>query len=362
MELAGRIRWLALAAPVALAAVASPTLPASTGALAAMPAAERPCPAASARARAPSRPAWYRLDAVLDARGTLVGQQLVAGVGEERWSASLPPESFASGPVGALVLVGDDDGERSRLRTLDAAAGCWAEVGTSSDVVRSAVLMPGGQRAYEHRVERATRRDLGVWERDLETGRAGASPLLAGLPPDPAYGPTFATSVLAAADGRLVVSSCGERACRTRVVDPASGQVAAVGGTGPAAGVVGGRLIALEACGGLPCPLDAFDLASGDRERLRDAGGLAVVAPDPPGAIVLAGEDGLEVLRLGARAAAVPGTAGLVPLLAASTAVSGAEAPRGRVALAPDGLVTDPAAIRFLDPAALQPVPSEVLP
>jgi hypothetical protein len=371
MELAGRIRWLALVAPVALAVAATLGRPAPPGAQAARPPAEpaasppvdRACAADLDRGTAGAAGgAWYRMEPVLDAGGTLAGQRLTVGRGGASWSVSLPPESFASGPVGGRVLVGDDDGRRSRLRTLDAARGCWSDVGATSDVVRSALLVPGG-RVFEHRVERTTRQDLGVWERDPAAGLRGVSALLAGLPDDAGYGPTFTTSLLAAPDGRLVVSSCGIRACRTRVVDPASGRTASVARTGPAVGLAGGRLVALEACEGLPCTLASFDLASGAATPLDDVDGPAVVAPDATGTVVVADDGGLGVLELDAPTldAAVPGTSGLAPLLAASTADSGAEPQSGRIAVAPGGRVTDPSAIRFLDPSALQ-LTEEVLP
>ena len=47
----------------------------------------------------------------------------------------------------------------------------------------------------------------------------------AGLGADAELGRTFSTELLVAADGRLVVSSCGAQACRVRVLDPATGRV-----------------------------------------------------------------------------------------------------------------------------------------
>lgn len=365
MELGGRIRWLALALPVALAAAATLARPAPPGVMAAGSSAGNACASGAGSGSGDAwSPAWYRLDPLLDAGGTLAGQQLTVGRGLASWSAALPAESFASGPIGGRVLVGDDDGRRSRLRTLDTVRGCWTVIATSADVIRSAVLTSDGARVYEHRVERATRRDLGVWERVLGAAPAVTTRLLEGVTPDAEHGPTFTTSVLVADDGRVVVSSCGLRACRTRVADPASASVASVAGTGPAAGVIGDRLVALEACDGLPCALDAIDLASGTATRLDDAGGAAVVVPASPDAVVLADSGGLGVLHLGGQTAdaSVPGTAGLAPLPGTSTAASGVESPRGRVAVAPGGRVTDPAAVRFLDLSALQLTDDEVLP
>ena len=364
MELDGRIRWLALALPVALAAAATVARPAPPGVLAAGPAAGGTCASgAGFRGYDVPSPAWYRLDPLLDGGGTLAGQQLTVGRGQARWSWALPAESFAFGPVGGRVLVGDDDGRRSRLRTFDTAGGCWTSLAASADVIRSAVLTQDGTRIYEHRVERTDRHDLGVWTRQLGVAPTVTTRVLDGIAPDADRGPTFTTTVLVADDGRVVVSSCGERVCRTRVADPASGSVASVAETGPAAGVIGDRLVALEAFDGLPCALDLVDLASGAATRLDDAGGGAVVVPGSSDTIVLAEGGGIGVVRLGGQTAdaAVPGTAGFAPIPRTSTATSGVESPLGRVAVAPGGRVTDPSAIRFLDPSALQ-LTDEVLP
>jgi hypothetical protein len=262
------------------------------------------------------------------------------------------------------VLVGDDDGQRSRLRLLDTGLGCWTALGTASDVIRSAVLAPDGARLFDHRVARATRRDLGTWQRILGGHASAAARVLPGLPPDAAYGPTFSTSLLVAGDGRLVESACGERACRTRVLDPGTGAVATVNGTGPAAGLAGGRLVAFAPCDGLPCVVNAVDLASGAASPLDEADGPVVAAPDGAGVVVLADDGGLGVVRLGSGAAdlRVPSTDGLAPVVASSTAISGIEAPHGQVAVAPGGRVSDPSVVQFLDPAALQLSAGEVLP
>ncbi len=368
MELARRTRWIALSLPVALAAAAALARPAPPGVLAAAgPAAERACAqeaSADGDSGAAAGGAWYRLDPRLDARSTLVGRVLTAGRGSARWTAELPPESFASGPVGGRVLVGDDDGQRSRLRLFDTSRGCWSVVGTEASVIRSALLTADASGLYEHRVDRATRRDLGVWQRD---GRVPGDTrrVLPGLDPSPAYGPTFSTTLVLADDGRLAVSSCGERACRTRVLDPATGATSTAGGTGPAAGVVGDQLVALQACDGLPCPVRAIDLASGTASALGGpATGAAVLATDGSGLVVVPDERGLRVVR--ARGAAptsdVPGTSGLAPVPRTSTSETGFEAPLGLVAVAPGGTAADPSLVRLLDPATLQITAGEVLP
>jgi hypothetical protein len=367
MELVRRNRWIALSLPVALAAVAALARPAPPGVLAAA----RPLPV-DACAQVASvggsvagvgASAWYRLDAMLDANGTLVGRRLTAGRGAARWTAELPPESFASGPVGGRVLVGDDDGYRSRLRTLDTARGCWSVVGTESSVIRSALFTADASGLYEHRVDRATRRDLGVWQRDAAAPDASRQ-ILPGLDANQVLGPTFSTTLLTADDGRLAVSSCGERACRTRVLDPSTGATTMTDGTGPATGVVGGQLVASEACTGLPCPIRVIDLASGGTSNLGPAMGSAVSAPGGSGLVVLPGEQGLRVARADdpTRTVDVPASSGLAPIPRTSTSETGFEAPRDLVAVAPGGSAADPSLVRLLNPASLQITAVEVLP
>ncbi len=222
-------------------------------------------------------------------------------------------------------------------------------------MVRSAVVAPDGGVAYEHHVDRATRADLGVWRRDLGRGRASAAVrVLDGLPVDASYGATYATDLQVTADGRLVVASCGERACRTRVLDVATGHVAVAHGTGAPAGAVGSRLVTLAACDALPCPLEAVDLVTGTVSLLGEAAGPAVLATSGGGTAVLATAAGLGIARAmdgGGGASDVPRTAGLGPVRHGSTSGSGIEAPAGLIAVAPGGRVDDPASVQLLDPA-----------
>ncbi len=89
-----------------------------------------PCTPAEGAVPPPAGTAWFRLEPVLDRAGTLAGQRLTLGlVGATPRSVDLPPESFASGPVRGRVLVGDDDGSRSRLRVVDVARGCASDAG-----------------------------------------------------------------------------------------------------------------------------------------------------------------------------------------------------------------------------------------
>ena len=69
--------------------------------------------------------AWYRLDPILS-DGVWAGQRLVLGrAGLDRpFRLDLDAESFASGPAGGTVLVGNDDGRTSTLSLLDLSGTC----------------------------------------------------------------------------------------------------------------------------------------------------------------------------------------------------------------------------------------------
>lgn len=294
--------------------------------------------------------AWYRLEPVLDGSGTLAGRHLTAGAsGHRAVHLDLTAESSASGPRDGLVLVVDDDGRRSRLRLLDPARACAMEAGGSAEVVRSAIAAPGGRTAWEHRVDRRTRADLGIWQRDLTTGTA--TRVLPGIPADVRYGPTFVTDLTVGADGRLGVSSCGLQACRTRVFDAGTGGIEQFEGTGALIGVSGGRAVAWAACPGLPCPVLAVDLASGARGVLAQAAGLAALGDPTDSSLVYeAPGGGIRVAEVASGRTRAAGTRAGLPIRASSLADGGAETVMGEVPLAPGGRVTGGAAVRVMDP------------
>jgi hypothetical protein len=350
MEHARRVRLLApLAAAVVIGAVAL-TRPADLRA-GDPPWDPPPCPPGDDR-RAEAPVAWFSLDPQLDATGTLTGQRLTLGTidGSMVRAIDLPPESFATGPVGGRILVGDDDGTRSRLRFVDVAAGCAADLGIETSVVRSAILSPDGRTAWEHRVDRASRADLGVWRRSPAAG--ATSRVLPPLPDDPRFGPTFSTELGLADDGRLTVASCGELACRLRVLDPRAGRVRATEGTGPLIGLAGDRVIAWAPCHGFPCRIDAVDLRSGRRSVVVEGAGLAALGG--PGGRALAYETAsgaLAVLDLPTMRE-IPVTAtDALPVRPGSGARGGADVPPGWVLVAPGGHVSGPATTRRLDVA-----------
>lgn len=295
--------------------------------------------------------AWYRLDAVLDSTGTLAGQRLTVGVvGRRARQVALPPESFASGPVAGIVLVGDDDGARSRLRAVNPGRGCATTVAEDAAVIRGAILAPDGAIEVEHRVDRATREDLGVWRRSIRGG-IGVR-LLPGLVADAAHGRTFATDLRWAPDGRLSVASCGERVCRARIVDPTTGVAAATDGTGPVLGVAAGRVIAYAPCEGFPCAIVGVDPATGSIDTLVPDAGPAAIGGPGDATLVFERAGRLTTLDLltGAQVD-VPASDGLAPVRSGSGATAGLDLPLGEVLLAAPGAAPDPSTVRRFDPA-----------
>lgn len=233
--------------------------------------------------------AWYRIDATL-ADGMRTGRRLTVGrAGDDGpRHLDLAAESFAAGPFAGTILIGSDDGRASRSTLLDVAAGCAWPLGASTDVVRSATLAPDGATVLEHRVDRRTRTDLGVWRRSL-AGAAEPTRVLAPIGPAARFGPTWLTHLSWSAGGTdLTVVSCGEVACRVRLVDLATGVVRGLADPrlGHVVGVVDDRVVAHGACRGLPCPLLSASLDDGSivtidqtagRATMRTASGRPVV-------------------------------------------------------------------------------------
>ncbi len=244
------------------------------------------------------RPAsWYRIDPVIGA-GTRIGQRLIVGRPGDRSTRALDldAESFAAGPFGGATLVGTDDGRRSRLSLVDTIRGCaWPLVDTT-DVVRTATLSADGSTLYEFRVDRRTRADLGVWQRALD-GKEAPSRVLPPIAADGRFGPTWITTFVWAEDRRsLAVQSCGEIACRVRILDPRDGRLRNVAdpALGDVVGFDGDRLVAHGACRGLPCPLLSVDVVTAATLILDPAAGQAVLSRDAEGRSIVVHEVGAD--------------------------------------------------------------------
>jgi hypothetical protein len=312
---------------------------------------------AAARAPVPVSPqaaageAAYAVRPRLGADGALAGQIVELGTAAATSvRLELPPESFAAGPFGRLVVVGVDDGRRSTLRAFDATRGCSWTLATESDVIRRATLDPAAGDVYEFRVDRETRADLGVWRRPL-VGRAAVR-VVAPLAADDRHGTTFSTELSWSADGDvLVVQSCGMTSCRTRLLMTADGGVRSVEADdqGEVIGLVDGLLIAYAACRGLPCPIQSVDVTTGERATLAAAAGLARIVATGAGPRLLheVGGDDDRGLRLvdpvSAASASLPVDAPGWRVVATPSRAGGSERiPPGWAPLSPDGRATEP--------------------
>ena len=356
-------RWRHRARPFALVAGAL-TLAATSSAGASDPAwTPTACPggppAAAASARGPgsgelsgrSSP-WYRIDPVLDASSGLAGQRLVVGVmgGDTVHTLESPPESFAVGPFGSVILAGSDDGTVSRVVALDPVRGCAWPLAEERDVIRRATIDPSGRHVYEARVDRASRADLGIWRRDLVDGGPPVR-ILEDIPADERFGRTFSTELSwSVGRKRLVVESCGAAACRIRTFDPATGAASLLDdpAIGPIVGVADGIVVAYEACRGLPCDIFATDIATRERILVADGAGLAVLVrsrggprlvhelgTDPQGPLAAVDLRGRSDGRVGSAPRGTRLVAG------PSWTDAGVPAVDGWIAFAPDGRPTE---------------------
>lgn len=336
-------RWLRRTAP-GIAAVGALVVIASTTLGARSPDWDPPDCQGPVRPAVEPIGAWYRIDPVL-ADGARSGQRLTLGRagGGSPQHLQLAAESFASGPQGGSVLVGTDDGVASALTLFDLGAGCRWDLATAPDVIRHATVSPDRQAILEHRVDRRTREDLGVWRRPLD----GGAPVRLVAPPqaDPRFGPTWRTELSWSADGlMLVVESCGEVACRFRLVgdDGGAPRIVANPSIGGLVGLVGDRLVAHGACRGLPCPLLSIDVGTGRTSLLGRSAGRAVIGRDAlgrPAVIHELGADGhaIRVVGIDGRERAVLEVAPDQHRLVANPAWSG-----GAVEHAPDWIVFGP--------------------
>ena len=345
------LRWplaLGMAALVGLTATTVASTPAAEGGrlVAVDPPAclERESAARGAPPRGPEElpgEPWYRIAHELSADGVLEARTLILGrVGSATdRSIRLAPESFVSGPFGHTVLLGSDDGRRTSLRLFDADRDCLTDLGESRDIVRQATIDSTGRQLYEHRIDRRTRADLGVFRRPL----AGGDDIRVMRPlhgEDP-WGRTFSTELSWDLDGEvLAVQACGAVLCRTRTLDPVTnvGSMFDDPGQGELLGLAHDVLVTWVPCSGLPCPILGLDLQSGEKRLLAEAAGHAIVARTQGGAALVheTGEGSLRIVEVSSgaeRTLPLPDpTLRLVPRAARSQA--GLRLPDGWIALA----------------------------
>lgn len=198
--------------------------------------------------------------------GVFTGRRLIvqprAGLPSQ---IALPAESFVAPPIGDVVVYGSHKSATgSEVRAISLQDGCHALLARPDHVVRSAVLDPSGKALYVHAVSAIDRRDMGVTRHDLSSGTRGV--VVAPPSASDAIGPTFATELRWSVEGdALAVQSCGYSACRTRVLDVATGEVQAFDNPphGQLVGLTAGTIYALEAGHSAPCSLLAIDRAGG---------------------------------------------------------------------------------------------------
>lgn len=285
-------RWkLWLGPPIALLAIAVVFGRFQPGAEAGGRTTPRPAGVCAAKAPPPgalraARGTWWRLADRLDGAGALVGRTLFAGLGgATRLTLELGAESMASGPVGGLVVVANDDGRFSDVRLVSAAEGCSWLVHRDDAVVRSAILDPSNGTILAHRVTRETRSDMGTWRVTGLAPDAVLERVVGPLVDQPDLGPIWATELrLDAEAGTIAVQSCSDQGCLIRVatLDRPAGVPTIVRGPelGSILGFAGDRLVTWERCAGLPCSLLEWSPTTNAHQRLVEHAAAAGLTAD----------------------------------------------------------------------------------
>jgi hypothetical protein len=276
-------RWLRWIGPglIALGGVGS-IVSTTSGGVRLPPWESATCPDEPAAGRAGiDQDVWFELEPLLDGDGALRAQRLTLAEmdGTVVRALDLPAESFAAGPFGRIVLVGADDGAQSRVGLLDVGRDCWSPLDETESIVRRATLDKARSGIIEMRVDRTSREDLGIWFRPLD-GRRAARRILGPIEADARFGRTWSTEFAWDAAGeRLAIQSCGETACRTRVLALDTGGTLMIDqpDLGLLLGVDDRRVITYGACRGLPCPIMSTDVISGDRMILAAEAGVAAL-------------------------------------------------------------------------------------
>jgi hypothetical protein len=244
-------------------------------------------------------------------------------------------------------VVASDDGSSSLVQLLSLRDGCLWVAARSEAIVRRAIATRDG--IVAHLVERASRRDLGIWlyARDASPGTAPtrildpvADPLLLAA----AIDRVWTTDLRLATDGRrLAIQSCGERHCLTRIVDPAAQAAPVVVTDERQGGLIGlgpDGLLTWEACDGLPCAVLLAPPWGGARTVAESVAAAALSAAGRLVVTIVDGEGERNVgidLRTGDRATMPGGAPGLRPIAGGPSATSGLEVAPDEVAVGADG-------------------------
>ena len=334
------------------------TTPPPAGACAASPIATN---AAGKPRREVGPGSWWTISDRLDDKGAMAGRQLAAGRGgATAVTLDLGIESAASGPIGGVVVVTNDDGRRSEIRLVSAVDGCSWRVEGVDDVVRGAILDPGDGSVLAHLVDRETRADLGTWRYGV--GAALAKPILVAPPlMAAADDPVWVTDLrLDHTNTTLAVQSCAGEGCLTRVFDlrqPARAPIELKGGQGPLVGWSNGRIITWAACSMLPCSIQQWDVVrDGKPSVVHELAEAAALTPDGRYLLAAVESQAGRTLRIdlatGARALVKGISAGELPIAAGPTATGGFQGTPDEV-----GLIAFGANPRSFRPSAAEVIP-----
>jgi len=321
---------------------------------------------------ADTRPgSWWKSAERLDAAGALLGRRLSIGAAAiTAGGLDLPAESSVSGPVGGLIVVPADDGSRSTVRVLSAAAGCGIVIHETDAVVRTAILDRHDHSVVAHLVDRATRADLGTWRLAIAPAPAAAEVRLVAPPLGalaPTVGTVWGTGLLLDAQGtHLAVQSCADLGCLTRVFDlrhsAAAPLVIQGAAEGPMLGFAGGTLVTWAACPGYPCAILAWDPGTSRSRTLLSAASAAAMTADGRRLVAVqsdaAGSQTIELDPSSGRLSHLRGlAAGLRPIANGANATSGLEVAANEVAIGTPSAAGSDAQALNPDAAALEVLP-----
>jgi hypothetical protein len=310
---------------------------------------------------------WWKTTEKLDASGSIVGRELFVGQDSKAsLQAELPVESSVSGPVHGIVVVTADDGTTSQIRLVSVADRCSVVIDERADVVRRAILDPHDGSVFAHVVARETRADLGTYRIALTSDGTSEAELVA--PPlgdlTSVVGTVWATVLrLDHGGSHLAVQSCADLGCLTRVFDlstPASAaRIIRGADQGPLLGFAGSDLLTWGACVGYPCPLFAWDVATGRSRSLSAGASAAALTGDGRRLVALeANASGARVIEIDTatgRSTTLRGVAaGTRPIDTAASTALGLEIADDEVLMASPG--GDPMALRP-DAAAQEALP-----
>jgi len=223
----------------------------------------------------------------LDAKGQFLGRYIAVSAPGRAVTLNLPVESSISQPIGDALVYTQSVGATSEIHVIDLGTGCDELLARANGTVRSAMLNSVGDTLYVHSVTFPFRSDAGVTRYALDSGTS--SEVVPALPDDARFGPTFSTQLGWSIDGgALFVQSCGEKECRTRLLNIATGASATfdAAGQGQIIGATTAHLITYGDCLGQPCAVISTDLATGTTATLADEAWSATLVATPGGPVV----------------------------------------------------------------------------